>query len=113
MTVEDRGQVLALVAEAVAQGSRQHTACELVGVAERTRQRWQRPETAEDGRRGPHTAPPHTLSPSEREQIVTMAACAPRSPSTSCSPSWLRSPGGCVDVAGSRTPGASCWCWPP
>ena len=76
MTVEDRGQVLALVAEAVAQGSRQHTACELVGVAERTLQRWQRPETAEEGRRGPHTAPPHTLSPSEREQIVTMAACA-------------------------------------
>ena len=33
MTVEDRGQVLGLVAEAVAQGSRQHTACEMVGVA--------------------------------------------------------------------------------
>jgi len=74
VTVSDRSQVLALVAEAVAQGSRQHTACEMVGVAERTLQRWQRPETAEDGRRGPHTAPHHTLSPGEREQMVAMAA---------------------------------------
>ena len=50
MTVEDRGQVLTLVTEAVAQGSRQHTACEMVGVAERTLQRWQRPEAAIFGR---------------------------------------------------------------
>ena len=61
MTVSDRDQVLALVAEAVTQGARQHAACEMVGVAERTLQRWQRPETAEDGRRGPRTAPRHTL----------------------------------------------------
>jgi transposase InsO family protein len=74
VTVEDRGQVLGLVAEAVAQGSRQHAACEMVGVAERTLQRWQRPETAEDGRRGPRTAPRNTLSQSEREQMVAMAA---------------------------------------
>ena len=74
MTVEDRGQVLTLVTEAVAQGSRQHTACEMVGVAERTLQRWQRPETAEDGRRGPRTAPRHTLSYVERAQMVAMAA---------------------------------------
>ena len=57
MTVSDRRQVLALVAEAVAWGSRQRTACEMVGVAERTLQRWQLPQTAEDGRRGPRTAP--------------------------------------------------------
>jgi putative transposase len=74
VTVEDRGQVLTLVTEAVAQGSRQHTACEMVGVAERTLQRWQRPETAEDGRRGPRTAPRHTLSCVERAQMVAMAA---------------------------------------
>jgi len=44
VTVLDRGQVLGVVAEAVAQGSRQYTACEMVGVAERTLQRWQRPD---------------------------------------------------------------------
>lgn len=74
MTVEDRGQVLGLVAEAVAQGSRQHTACEMVGVAERTLQRWQRPETVKDGRRGPRTAPRNKLSQRERDQMVAMAA---------------------------------------
>jgi transposase InsO family protein len=74
VTVEDRRQVLALVTEAVAQGARQYTACEMVGVAARTLQRWQRPETAEDGRRGPLTAPRHTLSPEERAQMVAIAA---------------------------------------
>ena len=74
MTVSDRSQVLALVADAVAQGSRQHMACETVGVNARTLQRWQRPETAEDGRRGPRTAPRHTLSCAERDQMVAIAA---------------------------------------
>ena len=74
MTVSDREQVLALVTEAVAQGSRQYTACEMVGVAARTLQRWQHPETVEDGRRGPRTAPRHTLSQCERDQMVAIAA---------------------------------------
>jgi putative transposase len=74
VTVSDREQVLALVVEAVAQGARQHTACEMVGVAARTRQRGQRPETVEEGRRGPRTAPRHTLSQGERDQMVALAA---------------------------------------
>ena len=74
MTVSDRRAVLALVAESVAQGSRQHMACEMVGVAARTLQRWQLTQTAEDGRRGPRTAPRNTLSQGEREQMVAMAA---------------------------------------
>ena len=74
MTMSDRSEVRALVTEAVAQGARQHMSCELVGVAARTLQRWQRPETAEDGRRGPRTAPRHTLSPGERAQMVAIAA---------------------------------------
>ena len=74
MTVEDRGPVLGLVAEAVAQGSRQHTACEMVGVAARPLQRWPRPETVKDGRRGPRTAPRNTRSQRERDQRVAMVA---------------------------------------
>jgi putative transposase len=70
----DRSEILALVRDAVDRGARQHTACAIVGVAERTLQRWQHPETAEDGRRGPTTVPPQTLSPQEREQIVAIAA---------------------------------------
>jgi transposase InsO family protein len=74
VTVEERGHVLALVTDAVDRGARQHTACAIVGVTERTLQRWQRPETAEDRRRGPTTVPRNTLSPHEREQIVAIAA---------------------------------------
>jgi len=74
VTVSDREQVRALVVEAVAQGARQHTACEMVGVAARTLQRWQRQETVEDGSRGPRTAPRNTLSQRERDQLVAMAA---------------------------------------
>jgi transposase InsO family protein len=74
VNVSDRSEVLALVTEAVAQGARQHTACEMIGVAARTLQRWQRPETIEDGRRGPHTAPRNTLSQGERDQMVAIAA---------------------------------------
>ena len=74
VTVSDREQVRALVADAVAQGARQHTACERVGVAARTLQRRQCLETAEDRRRGPRTAPRHTLSQRERAQMVAIAA---------------------------------------
>ena len=74
MTVSDREQVRALVVEAVAQGARQHAACEMVGVAARPLQRWQRQETVEDGSRGPRTAPRNTLSQRERDQLVAMAA---------------------------------------
>ena len=74
MIGSDRRELLALVTDAVAQGACQRTACAIVGVAARTLQRWQRPETAEDGRRGPTTVPPQTLSPHEREQIVALAA---------------------------------------
>ena len=35
----------------------------------------QRPQPAEDGRRGPRAAPRNTLSRRERDQIVAMAAC--------------------------------------
>lgn len=74
MTASDRRQVLAFVAEAVGCGSRQRMACEMVEVAERTLQRWQLPQMAEDGRRGPRTAPHNTLSQGERAQMVAMAA---------------------------------------
>jgi len=78
VTMEDRGQVLALVAEAVAQGSRLHTACEMVGVDACTLQRWQRPQTAEDGRRGPRTAPRNNLSQSKEPRPSRRGFCKPR-----------------------------------
>jgi putative transposase len=74
VSAADRSQVLSLVAEAVLAGSRQSKACEVVGIDERTLQRWQQPETAKDGRRGPSTEPRNKLSAAEREAIVATAA---------------------------------------
>lgn len=73
MTLTDRSQVLSLVAEAVKDGSRQDKACEVVGVDERTLQRWLKPATVEDGRRGPLTAPRNKLSAAESAKILEIA----------------------------------------
>jgi transposase InsO family protein len=74
VTFADRAEVLALVANAVRDGSRQGLACEAVGVDERTLQRWQRPATATDGRHGPLAAPQNKLSVVEREKVLAVAA---------------------------------------
>ena len=74
MITTDRSQVLTLVAEAVVDGSTQKRACEVVGVGERTLQRWQVPLTCNDGRRGPLTSPKNKLTPLEREKILMLAA---------------------------------------
>jgi putative transposase len=76
VTAVDRSQILCLVADAVFEGSRQSEACEVVGVDERTLQRWQQRETAEDGRRGPLTVPRNKLSVAEKEAILATAASA-------------------------------------
>lgn len=59
-----------LVASAVSAGARQVKACSIVGVDERTLQRWQHPQTCTDGRHGPTAVPAHRLSESERETIL-------------------------------------------
>jgi putative transposase len=74
VTAADRAEVLVLVADAVEHGSRQDKACEVVGVDERTLQRWQLPLTAADGRHGPVTAPQNKLSELERAKILSTAA---------------------------------------
>ena len=62
-----------LVASAVEGGAKQVNACAVVGVDERTLQRWQCPETFADGRHGPTTAPANKLSELEREAILQAA----------------------------------------
>lgn len=62
-----------LVAVAVSDGAKQVNACAVVGVDERTLQRWQCPETFADGRHGPTTVPANKLSEPERESILRAA----------------------------------------
>ncbi len=56
---------------AVAQGARLEAACDVLGGAARTVQRWQR-QPAEDARRGPKTAPLHQLSQAEKDEVVRL-----------------------------------------
>ena len=72
----DRLRVLEVVAEAVNDGCRQNKACEIVGVDERTLQRWQQPLTTQDGRRGPLTIPANKLTEAERAAVIAIAVSA-------------------------------------
>jgi putative transposase len=65
-----RQQVIELAEGAVAQGARLEAACEVLGVAARTLQRWKK--RGEDARQGPKTAPAHQLSQAEKDEVVRL-----------------------------------------
>ncbi len=69
---DDRQTLLADVDEAVRSGARQRCACELLGLNERTLQRW-RIQPDGDQRQGPHSAPPNKLSDDERARVLDLA----------------------------------------
>jgi putative transposase len=60
-----------LVEEAVAQGARLARACEVLGLAARTLQRWVTSDG--DGRHGPNRAPANKLSDAERRKVIAVA----------------------------------------
>ena len=69
-----RQQIVQWVEEASAAGARCHKACELLGIAPRTLQRWrQYGELLDDARRTRNYVPANKLSDQEREQIMTVA----------------------------------------
>jgi len=61
------------IEEAVRAGARLERACEVVGVAARTLQRWALPGGEEDRREGPRRVPKNRLSEAERKTIVATA----------------------------------------
>jgi transposase InsO family protein len=67
---ELRSEVIALVGGAVEQGARLEAACDVLGVAARTVQRWQKQPA--DARRGPKTPSPHQLSLAEKDEVVRL-----------------------------------------
>ena len=71
----ERIQIVRLVDEAIVSGARQSRCAKVVGIDERTLQRWRANELGEDGRRGPLTEPANKLSASERALIVEIADC--------------------------------------
>ena len=71
--LSDRDEVLALVSEAVASGSRQQKACDIVGIDLRTYQRWVQGPALGDLRRGPRSRPANKLTDAERSQIIAIS----------------------------------------
>jgi len=72
-----RRALLALLAEACKAGSRLRPACALIGLSERTVQRWQRPAAGDDGdlrASGKRVAslPPNRLSDTERQAALAL-----------------------------------------
>ena len=70
--VVERERALAWLDEAIASGSRQEVACEMLGVTIRTVQRW-RVQGVEDKRKGSRAEPANQLSEVERKQVLALA----------------------------------------
>jgi len=62
-----------LVEEAVLAGARRAASCQILELSLRTLERWEkRPETG-DGRAGPLTPPPHSLTDEEKKMIIEVS----------------------------------------
>ena len=71
---EERKQVIVLLNESITQGARQAQACEVLGLSERTLQRWQTGETVQCDRRPLRDyQPPHKLTEIERAKVLAVA----------------------------------------
>lgn len=69
----ERGQVILLVAEAVAAGARQGPACAAISLSERTMQRWQCDQSRGDQRPLRVQEPKNSFSELERKRLLTVA----------------------------------------
>lgn len=65
--------ILELLDEAVRKGARQDQACDLLGIDERTLQRWRKRGGGGDLRLGPNTEPKNKLSQRECEHMLELA----------------------------------------
>ena len=64
--------ILTLLDDAMAAGARQSETSKLLGLDERTVQRWRTADGGEDRRRGPNTAPRNKLTDAERAGLQTL-----------------------------------------
>jgi transposase InsO family protein len=73
-TYEEREQVIVLLNESVVAGARRAKACEVLGLSERTLQRWQTGATVRcDQRPLRDYQPPHKLTAIERAEVLAVA----------------------------------------
>jgi hypothetical protein len=62
--------ILGLVDEAVLAGARREQACDVLGLTERSMQRWRRSDVGDDARAGPRTRPANALTLTERSKVL-------------------------------------------
>jgi hypothetical protein len=73
-THEERKQVIVLLNESITAGARRAKACEVLGLSERTLQRWQTGEAVRcDQRPLRDYQPPHKLTAIERAEVLAVA----------------------------------------
>jgi transposase InsO family protein len=71
---EERKQVIVLLNESITAGARQAQACDVLGLSQRTLQRWQTGETiSSDQRPLREYQPPHKLTEIERAEVLVVA----------------------------------------
>jgi len=77
-SLPERGQVMAMVAEAIVAGARQGRACKVISLSERTLQRWQNDQVEGAGDRRPSRVqtPGNQLSMLERQRLLAIANSA-------------------------------------
>jgi putative transposase len=62
--------ILGLIDEAMRAGARRERACEVLGLTERSVQRWRGAGVGDDGRAGPRTRPANALTSAERAKVL-------------------------------------------
>lgn len=72
-TPAQRQQLLGLLSASTQAGARIQTSCHVIGLSERTIQRWQADADAIDQRTVTHNAPAHKLSENERREVLAVA----------------------------------------
>jgi transposase InsO family protein len=72
-SIVERGQIIAMVQEAMNSGARQERACNIIDLSERTLQRWQVDQTRGDQRPSRMQISTNRLSVQERKHVLTIA----------------------------------------
>lgn len=62
--------ILGMIETAVEAGARREQACDIVGLAHRTVERWRGADVGDDGRAGPRTRPANAFTPAERAKVL-------------------------------------------
>lgn len=62
--------ILGMIDGAIDAGARRESACEVVGLASRTVERWRGADVGDDGRAGPRTRPANAFTPAERAKVL-------------------------------------------